>query len=310
VSTKDTAESREKTCFVICPIGKKDSDIRKHSNQVLEHIIQPVVEQFGYNSIRADQIDQPGLITQQIIGRIMNSPLVIADLSYLNPNVFYELAIRHIARLPVILLIRDGETIPFDVYDLRTIRFNLGNPDSIKEAKQLFTAQLKTIEEAIEKGDSHFDNPISIAIGRTLTLLEQKSTDGIKFETNIGIKNISYGKFSYDNLDKYIDTVKEIKIIFSTGRTFIGVHSKGLQAAMKRGCRIQILAATPESDYIKDLHEIQRDNVRGEIGAGSKGFSNPENCIIAVFTTNGALTALLNTFISACRILISSPKSV
>ena len=34
--------------------------------------------------------------------------------------------------------------------------------------------------------------------------------------------------------------------------------------------------------------------VCGEIGSGSKGFLNPENCIIAVFTVDGMLSALLN----------------
>jgi len=51
--------------------------------------------------IRADKISEPGIITTQIIGHIVDAELVIADLTDKNPNVFYELAIRHAIRNPI-----------------------------------------------------------------------------------------------------------------------------------------------------------------------------------------------------------------
>lgn len=46
-----------KSCFVICPIGKKDSDLRKRSDQIMEYLISPVVEKCGYaEPVRADQL--------------------------------------------------------------------------------------------------------------------------------------------------------------------------------------------------------------------------------------------------------------
>lgn len=92
----------DKVCFVICPIGKMDSDIRKRSDLTFNYIIKPVVENFGYRPIRADHINESGMITHQIIDYIIESPLVIADLTDSNPNVFYELAIRHIVEMPYI----------------------------------------------------------------------------------------------------------------------------------------------------------------------------------------------------------------
>jgi hypothetical protein len=85
----------DKTCFVIAPIGEPASEIRKRSDQVFTYVITPAVQECGYTALRADQISEPGLIDSQVIERIVNDPLVIADLTGHNPNVFYELALKY-----------------------------------------------------------------------------------------------------------------------------------------------------------------------------------------------------------------------
>ena len=75
-----------KTCFVICPIGEEDSEVRKRSDEVLNYIIRPAVEKFGYSAIRSDEIDKSGNITVHIISEIANADLAIADLTNQNPN--------------------------------------------------------------------------------------------------------------------------------------------------------------------------------------------------------------------------------
>jgi hypothetical protein len=90
----------DNTCFVIAPIGEPASEIRKRSDQVFTYVITPAVQECGYTALRADQISEPGLIDSQVIERIVNDPLVIADLTGHNPNVFYELALRHALSLP------------------------------------------------------------------------------------------------------------------------------------------------------------------------------------------------------------------
>ena len=149
----------EKICFVISPIGSEDSEIRKRSDQVFNHIITPTVYKFGYKPIRADQIPEPGIITSQIIQSVVDSALVIADLTGRNPNVFYELAIRHAIKKPYIQLIRKGENIPFDVAATRTIFIDIHDLDVAEKAKQELESQIKSIEE-----DGDIDSPISVAI--------------------------------------------------------------------------------------------------------------------------------------------------
>ena len=105
------ADNSEKICFVIAPIGESDSDIRKRSDQVLKYIIRPAVESCGYRAVRADEVAEPGIITNQIIRHVVDDPLVIADLTGQNPNVFYELAIRP-TRKPLVQIINKVEDIP------------------------------------------------------------------------------------------------------------------------------------------------------------------------------------------------------
>jgi hypothetical protein len=150
-----------KICFIIAPIGEPGSDIRKRSDQVLNFIIKPIVEKLGYEPIRADKISEPGIITSQVIQQIIDADLVIADLSGHNPNVFYELAIRHMIRKPLIHMINKGENIPFDVVTQRTIPFDVHDLNSVDSAKSDLNKQINTI---LEKGIEEIENPISISI--------------------------------------------------------------------------------------------------------------------------------------------------
>src|SRR5215217_1908457 len=113
-----------KSCFVIAPIGERDSEIRKRSDKVLRQIIRPAVKECGYEAVRADEIEKPGLISRQVVRRIMDDDLVVADLTGHNPNVFYELAVRHAVGKPLVQLIDRDEKVPFDVSTMRTIEIN------------------------------------------------------------------------------------------------------------------------------------------------------------------------------------------
>ena len=147
-------------CFVIAPIGASGSEIRKRSDQVLDYIIRPVVSEYGYRALRADEIAAPGLITSQVIEQVMEAPLVVADLTTHNPNVFYELALRHALRKPVIQLSEVGETLPFDVGGLRTIFLDHHDMGSVEACKE----ELRKQVEGLQSGRYEIDSPISIAV--------------------------------------------------------------------------------------------------------------------------------------------------
>lgn len=153
-------KEKEKLCFVIAPIGDEGSEIRHRSDQVLKHIITPAANECGYETVRADKISEPGMITSQVIQHLIEDTLVIADLTGRNPNVFYELAIRHAIKKSIVQIIQIGEPIPFDVAQSRTIQVDHHDLDSVARCREELVKQILSVEE----DPTDVDTPISTAV--------------------------------------------------------------------------------------------------------------------------------------------------
>ena len=152
-------KSWKNTCFVIAPIGSDESEQRKHSDMVLEALVRRALEQ-DWEVIRADQITSPGMISGQVIDYLLHSGLVIADLSFHNPNVFYELAIRHTIGLPTVHIVRKGDGIPFDLKDFRTITIDTEDKYELVAKLETYRAEIANHvrQAAAEGADS--SNPV------------------------------------------------------------------------------------------------------------------------------------------------------
>lgn len=201
----------KKTCFLICPIGKEGSDIRKRADQFYNHIVMEVLKDYDLEVIRADKIGKPGIITIQIIEQINNADLVIADLKGHNPNVFYELGIRHVIGKPVIQIYHPDERIPFDVSGLRSIPLDIHDLDSVKGCLKELKKQIEAILEKPDEVTSPYtaaidiqtlrssDNPMAKAlvdIKESIEILRgelAESTEHKKSKDRIGlIKSITF----------------------------------------------------------------------------------------------------------------------
>jgi len=106
-------------CFVDMPFGQKPdltSGVTVDFDQIYEAGIKPAIVDAGLEPVRGDQERTGGIIHVPMFGRLLLSDFVVADLTLSNPNVFYELGIRHTARpyttVPIFAAIHP---IPFDV---------------------------------------------------------------------------------------------------------------------------------------------------------------------------------------------------
>lgn len=165
--------SQKKRCFVICPIDKDNSNIRRRSDDLLKHIIEPILKPYNYKVERSDLLYSPTQVTTNIFDELTTADLVIADLTGNNPNVFYEMAIRHSVNKPIIHMMEIGPVIPFDVGMQRTIRYSTNKITYYEKAKQ----ELEGTMEALKNDPKDFDNPYS-----NYSSLYKMSTSGTDVE--------------------------------------------------------------------------------------------------------------------------------
>jgi hypothetical protein len=151
----------ETMAFYITPIGEKDSESRRHSDLFLGSIIEPALEPLKLTVLRADKIDQPGVITNQVLEYLFKARLVIADLSFHNPNVFYELAIRHMLQKPVVQLMRAADKVPFDVNQVRTIIIDTTDIYTLTPQIDAYRSQVAAqVRRALDAPEA-VDNPLT-----------------------------------------------------------------------------------------------------------------------------------------------------
>lgn len=131
------------TCLVISPVGDAGSDARRRADQVFKHIIEPVVTALGFAAKRVDEMRLPGIITGELLAAVVDSHLVVADLTGYDGNVFYELAIRHAAQRPVVQMIDSAQRPPFDLADATTIYVDIHDLDSAEDARRQLKEQIE-----------------------------------------------------------------------------------------------------------------------------------------------------------------------
>ncbi len=115
--------------FVAMPFGQKKAQGKSYNidfDLIYNNAIKPAAEELGLNIIRADEESDSGIIHALMIERLICTDIVIVDITNENPNVYYELGIRHCARPYSTILIYDKKTkIPFDIQPLRAIPYEL-----------------------------------------------------------------------------------------------------------------------------------------------------------------------------------------
>lgn len=152
---KEQGSSKTKTCFVIMPISDHPDYDPGHFKRVYEYIIKPACQKAGYEAIRADDTVKTNDIVSDIIKKIIDSDMAICDMSSRNPNVFYELGLRHAFNLKT-TLIKDKKTSrAFDIAGLRSVEYD--ESLRVDEVKKAISAIAEAIMET-EKMNSEEPN--------------------------------------------------------------------------------------------------------------------------------------------------------
>ena len=113
-------------CFVIMPFGRKrDVDGNEIDFDALyADVIRDAIEGAGFRPVRCDEIEAAGSIHRDMFEHIARDEAVIVDISTLNPNVFYELGVRHALRPSVTVLIKNrSASVPFNISGERIIEY-------------------------------------------------------------------------------------------------------------------------------------------------------------------------------------------
>ncbi len=133
-------------CFMVMPYGEKSTGAKKpskvHFDLLWDRALRPVIEELGYEAVRADQ-DLGPVIIQDMLERLVAADLVIADVTIPNANVFYEIGVRHAAQQYGCLLVgADWAKVPFDLEQIRRVPYPLGS-------QRVTAAGAKKIREAL-----------------------------------------------------------------------------------------------------------------------------------------------------------------
>ncbi len=138
MTNSETDSARKRTCFVVMPFGeKKDLDGQDIDfDDIYRFFFKKAVEDIGIECVRCDEIEEAGSIHDKMFEHIYYADVVVVDITTSNPNVYYELGVRHaLAKGVTVLIRRKGTTIPFNIQGLQVVEYDQARFGSIERAK-------------------------------------------------------------------------------------------------------------------------------------------------------------------------------
>lgn len=168
-SAADEPTVARKVCFVSMPFGEKaDFETGRTLNMDATYrtVIKPAVEAAGFECVRADEIVHSGMIDLPLYKQLLEADVVISDLSTSNPNVFYELGVRHALRPYTTIIISEEQArIPFDINSISILKYkHLGEGIAFSETRRFIIALKDVITAASEQTPRQNDSPVYMFI--------------------------------------------------------------------------------------------------------------------------------------------------
>jgi hypothetical protein len=226
------------------------------------------MEQCGIQAIRSDQLQEPGRLSEQMFRELLTDDLAIAVLTGHNANVFYELAVAHAASRPVIILIEKGESLPFDIQDLRCVYYDL-KPRFLFD--KVYVNQIVAHVRALEASGWK----VPCMFGKAIMQI------GVKDDLNAFSFYQNGGEFG--SSDSWFQLLRETESVFE----IMGIHlgpwrgAKGFSELLAKkaeeGCAVRILLMHPENPALhhminEELTDVDLESVIREINEMTKYF--------------------------------------
>jgi hypothetical protein len=143
-----------KTSFVIMPFSSTPSCTESQWTEIFEDVIRPAFVDCGYECERVKP--SVGNLTGSIVDKLRTSSVVLADLTDRNPNVFYELGIRHTLRRGTIIIAQGSEHVPSDLRGYWFLTYGI-RPAEVRT----FRSNIADVLRNIEADPSKSDNPVA-----------------------------------------------------------------------------------------------------------------------------------------------------
>lgn len=173
-------------CFVLMPFGKKTDGAGRlvDFDEVYKQLIAPAVRAAEMDPIRADEEQVGGSIHKPMFERLMLCDYAVADITGANPNVYYELGIRHAVRpRSTVILFAAGTPLPFDIAQLRGMPYQInpaGIPTDPDREVPVIAARLRSARQ-----DESDDSPLfQLVDGMPRIEIDHKKTDVFRDRVN------------------------------------------------------------------------------------------------------------------------------
>lgn len=250
--------SEKKSCFVVTPIGDENTAIRRHIDGIIDQAIIPAIgDEFEIKVAHREY--EIGSINDRVIQSVCNSDLVVANLTGLNPNVMFEIAIRYSFGKPAIVIAEKGTKLPFDIVDENTI-FYINDPAGAAELKE----NVKKFVQKIDWTKCEY-GPVFSAIKNAAVINHIES--GIS-----GKDNKNAFSFLVEKMSDLEAEIRELKVNenFSEERkdsiiaswNFIEYLEKNVDHLSQKELEMIIkkyLYDTSRNTKINDVYSVQRD---------------------------------------------------
>jgi len=148
-------------CFVLMPFGTKKDQSGKliDFDAVYHSLIEPAVIAAQMEPVRADQEEVGGAIHKPMFERLLLCDFAVADVTGANPNVYYELGIRHALRpRTTVIIFADDTLLPFDIAMLRGLPYHTDSAGAPSDLDADIASLRRRITAA--RADTSDDSPV------------------------------------------------------------------------------------------------------------------------------------------------------